>query len=278
MTRTVDTAIAQAREAGVARLDAQLLLAHVLGRDRAWLIAHGDHVLDDTRHGAYAAAVERRSDGEPLAYLTGEREFRGLSLAVDRRVLVPRPETEHLVDWALERLAEVGGGGPVDVIDLGTGSGAIALALGAERPQARIVATDASAAALEVAACNARRLGQHLQLRLGCWWRAAPPQPRFHLAVSNPPYIAEDDRHLPALRHEPRLALTPEGDGLSALVEIIDGAGAYLHRDGWLLLEHGHDQGEAVRQRLLAQGYREVATRADLAGLPRCTGGRWPGD
>lgn len=277
MTWTVDAALAQGRAAGLARLDAQLLLAHLVGRDRTWLIAHGDHRLDDGLRGAWESALQRRLDGEPLAYLTGVREFRGLPLAVDARVLVPRPETEHLVDWALERLAALGDERPVDVIDLGTGSGAIALAIGAAWPQARIVATDTSRAALEVAAANARRLGQDPLLRQGAWWDAVPAPSRFHLAVSNPPYIAGTDPHLAALRHEPREALTPGGDGLADLFSIIDEAGAHLHADGWLLLEHGHDQHGAVRERLEIRGYRDVDTRRDLAGLPRCTGGRWPG-
>jgi len=187
-------------------------------------------------------------------------------------VLVPRPETELLVEWALECLpAEAA----VDVIDLGTGSGAIALALQRERPLARVHASDASADALAVARGNAQRLGLAVQFVHGDWW--APLQGRrFALAVSNPPYIAGDDPHLPALVHEPRGALTPEGDGLDALRRVVRDAPAHLLPGAWLLLEHGHDQADAVQALLHAAGFEAPQTRADLAGLPRCTGARWP--
>ena len=266
-------ALARARAIGVDRLDVQLLLCHLLQRSRAWLLAHDDAELAPAQAAAFEAALARRAAGEPLAYIVGEKEFHGLALAVSPDVLVPRPETELLVDWALELLA--GQAAPA-VADLGTGSGAIALAVQHRCPAARVTATDASPAALAVARANAERLGLPLQLAAGSWWQALPGQV-FDLVLSNPPYIAGDDHHLAALVHEPRQALTPEGDGLQALRAIVAGAPAHLQAGGWLLLEHGFDQADAVQALLAAGGFREVATRVDLAGLPRCTGGRWPG-
>lgn len=266
-------ALARARAIGVDRLDVQLLLCHLLQRSRAWLLAHDDAALAPAQAAAFEAALARRAAGEPLAYIVGEKEFHGLVLAVSPDVLVPRPETELLVDWALELLA--GQAAPA-VADLGTGSGAIALAVQHRCPAARVTATDASPAALAVARANAERLGLPLQLAAGSWWQALPGQV-FDLVLSNPPYIAGDDHHLQALVHEPRQALTPEGDGLQALRAIVAGAPAHLQAGGWLLLEHGFDQADAVQTLLAAGGFREVATRVDLAGLPRCTGGRWPG-
>lgn len=268
----VRAAIAWARAQGLDRLDAQLLLAQALGRPRSWLIAHDDQVLDGPQQGTFTAAVLRRAAGEPLAYLTGEREFRGLSLAVGPAVLVPRPETEHLVDWALERLA---GRQRPRVLDLGTGSGAIALAIAHERPDAAVHASDLSAEALAVARSNAQRCGLKVQFRQGPWWQPWAGQ-RFDLVVSNPPYIAGADPHLAALRHEPELALTPGGDGLGALQAIAAAAAAHLEPGAWLLLEHGFDQAVAVRALLAAAGLADPETRPDLAGLDRCTGARMP--
>ena len=193
-------------------------------------------------------------------------------LQVGPAVLVPRPDTETLVDWALELLAGIEA---PQVADLGTGSGAIALALKHRYPTAQVCAVELSAAALEVAQANAVRLGLTLEFVQGSWWQ--PLQGRhFHLVVSNPPYIAGHDPHLDALRHEPALALTPGGDGLSALAQIVREAPAHLHAGGWLLLEHGYDQQEAVQQLLTEAGFVAVSTRADLAGRPRCSGGRRP--
>jgi release factor glutamine methyltransferase len=270
----VGAALAQARALGLDRLDAQLLLSQLLQRTRAWLIAHDDTVLSAAQQQAFAAACRRRADGEPMAYLLGEREFHGLMLQVSPAVLVPRPDTETLVDWALELLA-VPLAQAADVADLGTGSGAIALALKHRHPSARVQAVDCSAAALAVARANATRHGLQVQWHLGEWWQPLQGQ-LFHLVVSNPPYVAEDDPHLAALRHEPALALTPGGDGLSALSEIVHGAAAHLHEGGWLLLEHGHEQADAVRGLLAGAGFEAAQTRADLAGRPRCTGGRRP--
>lgn len=265
--------LAEARAHGLDRLDAQLLLGRVLGQSRTWLLAHDDALLTPTQaHVANTLQVRRRA-GEPLAYLLGEKEFHGLSLSVNADVLVPRPDTEVLADWALELLrSEFAGVDIPDVVDLGTGSGAIALAVKNDHAAARVTATDVSGAALAVAHTNVERLALAVEMIEGSWWQALPGR-RFHLALSNPPYIAADDVHLLALRHEPAGALTPGGDGLGALRELAGGAAAHLHPGGWLLLEHGQDQAEAVRGLLRAAGFTDVQTRRDLAGLPRCTGG-----
>jgi release factor glutamine methyltransferase len=268
----VAEALALARSLGVARLDAQLLLAHHLQRSRVWVLAHDEAPLGAEQAAAYRADLQRRAGGEPLAYLLGEREFHGLALHVTPAVLVPRPETEVLVDWALALLA----GRAASVVDLGTGSGAIALALRHRNPAAAVTATDASAAALAVAADNARRHGLAVEFVGGDWWQAVAGR-RFDLALSNPPYVAGDDPHLPALAHEPRSALTPEGDGLAALRRVVADAPAHLEPGAWLLLEHGHDQAFAVQALFAQRGFEAPVTRQDLAGLPRCTGARWPG-
>lgn len=270
----VSDALARARELGVARLDAQLWIAHRLGRSRTWVLAHDDALLPPGEAGAVTAGLDRLAAGEPLAYLRGEREFHGLSLEVDPAVLVPRPDTEVLVDWALQLLAARPTGlQPPRVADLGTGSGAIALAVRAAWPQADVLATDLSAEALGVARRNAARLGLAVEFRHGSWWQPLADE-RFDLLLSNPPYIAEGDPHLRALAHEPQTALTPGGDGLSALRLLARGAPRHLVAGGWLLLEHGHDQAGPVAEALRAAGFDDVQTRTDLAGLPRCTGGR----
>jgi len=267
----IDQALAHAHALGVARLDAQLLLAHGLQRPRAWLIAHDEHLLDPRQQQAFTAQLAQRLAGVPVAYLVGERDFFGLTLAVTPDVLVPRPETEGLVEWALQLLPQAPGPG---VVDLGTGNGAIALALARGAPGSQVVATDASAAALAVARRNAARHGLEVEFVLGDWWQPLAGR-HFGLAVSNPPYIAGHDPHLRALGHEPRSALTPEGDGLAALRCIIDAAPDYLLPGAWLLLEHGHDQGVEVRQLLQRRGFGPGTTRLDLAGLPRCTAAAW---
>ncbi|WP_199873412.1 peptide chain release factor N(5)-glutamine methyltransferase [Ideonella sp. A 288] len=269
---TVAQALAWAQQAGLDRLDAHLLLSHHLGQPRAWLLAHDGDPLPAHTWVAFQSDCQRRADDWPVAYLLGEREFHGLSLQVTPDVLVPRPDTETLVDWALDAR----GAGSAEVLDLGTGSGAVALALAHARPAWRVTATDLSPAALAVARGNAHRLGLAVEWRAGAWWQAVAGR-RFDLVVSNPPYIAEADPHLPALRHEPALALTSGPDGLDALRAIVAGAPAHLEAGGWLLLEHGFDQAPAVRALLHAGGLDDIATRCDLAGHDRCTGGRWPG-
>ncbi len=270
----IQQAIAAAVALGLPRLDAQLLLLHTLGRpahDRAWLLAHDTDELAAAQQSRFLALVQRRATGEPLAYLTGVKEFYGLPLQVDARVLDPRPDTETLVEWALECLREVAA---PRIVDLGTGSGAIALALKHSRPDAQVCAVDASADALAVARANAQRLGLEVAFRHGHW--LAGLDVRFDLIVSNPPYIAEGDPHLAALGHEPRQALTAGADGLDDLRAIIQQAGQCLQPGGWLLLEHGWDQAEAVRALLQAAGFDAVQSRPDLAGIARCSGARAP--
>ena len=273
---TLHQALGQAQREGLARLDAQMLLLHVLGRsphDRAWLIAHDDESLTPEAQAAYAAACQRRQGGEPLAYLTGRKAFYGLELLVDARVLDPRPDTEVLVDWALERLQGVTA---PRILDLGTGSGAIALALAHARPDAQVWAIDASAHALDVARANAARLGLPLRCLQSHWFDALEAGQAFDLIVSNPPYIAAGDPHLAALAHEPLSALASGDYGLADLRAIVAQARSHLHMGGWLLLEHGWDQAQAVQNFLQAAGYAQVHSRPDLAGHSRCSGGQNP--
>lgn len=257
---------------GVGRLDAQLIVAALLDRPRSWVLAHDDVALNPAIAEAAEALLNRRLAGEPLAYLLGHKEFHGLMLAVTPAVLVPRPDTETLVAWALE--TGVCEADAPRVIDLGTGSGAIALALKAARPPWQLVATDASRDALAVAAGNAGRLGLEVQLRCGDWWQAVADDARFDLAVANPPYIPEADPHLAPLRHEPRAALASGTDGLDALRALISAAPRHLNPGAWLLLEHGFDQSAAVRDLLEDCGFSDIDSRFDLAGHIRCTGGR----
>lgn len=255
--------------------EAELLLAHVLHRPRAWLFAHADDPLADDAARDFATLVERREAGEPVAYLTGRRGFWRFDLRVTPATLIPRPETERLVELALERIPQ---GMDVALADLGTGSGAIALALASERARARVVATDASAEALAIAEGNAGELGlRNVEFRQGDWLAPLRGE-RFALIASNPPYIAEDDAHLVQgdLRHEPRSALASGEDGLDAIRIIAREALAHLHPGGWLLLEHGWEQGAAVRAILEAAGWVEVATHGDLEDRDRVTLGRAP--
>ncbi len=273
---SIAQALASARAQGLDRLDAQWLLGHVLQRDSTWLIAHDDQPLADAAAQAYASLCQRRASGEPLAYLLGQVGFHGLTLHVTPAVLVPRPDTETLVDWALALLPTLAAPQP-QVLDLGTGSGAIALAVAHRHAAAVLTATDLSPAALQVAQANAQRLGLAVHWAQGAWWQAVPAGARFDLVLSNPPYIAGGDPHLQALRHEPTLALTPGGDGLEALRQIAAGAPDHLQAGGWLLVEHGWDQAAAVAALLAAAGLTAIAHRCDLAGHTRCTGGRWDG-
>lgn len=267
---TLAQALAAAAALGLARLDAQLLLLHALGRpqnERAWLLAHDAGVLPAAQQNAFLALCERRAAGEPLAYLVGRKEFHGLDLQVGPTVLVPRPDTETLVDWALEILR---GRHAARVIDLGTGSGAIALAIKHQRPDAQVEAVDSSDAALQLASQNAGALGLDVVFRQSDWLKGA--QGRYDLIVSNPPYIAEADPHLPALRHEPASALVAGPDGLDDIRSIVAQAPARLAAGGWLLLEHGWDQAAAVRGLLQAEGLAHAQSRHDLAGIERCSG------
>lgn len=266
----VAAALALARTLAVDRLDAQLLLAHCLGRPRTWLIAHGDDALAADDEARYRQLLTRRAADVPLAYLVGSREFHGLPFAVTPAVLVPRPDTEVLVDWALELIPAER---PAQVLDLGTGSGAIAVALAHARPAWSLTAVDVDRQALAVAARNASELGTTVELEVSDWWQGLRGR-RFDLAVSNPPYIAGDDPHLAQLQHEPRLALTPGGDGLDALRAVVRDAPVHLVPGGWLLLEHGHDQADSVQALLHDAGFSDLQTRLDLAGHTRCTGGR----
>ncbi|MGY8564139.1 peptide chain release factor N(5)-glutamine methyltransferase [Paracidovorax citrulli] len=257
------------------RHEAELLLLHVLGRERSWLFAHATDLVDPGSGQAFAELLQRRLAGEPVAYLLGRRGFWTLDLAVSPDTLIPRPETERLVELALERLPEAT---PLRVADLGTGSGAIALALASERPQARVVATDMSPAALAVAAANARRHGlDNVAFRQGSW-HAPLAGERFDLIASNPPYIASDDPHLARgdLRFEPASALASGHDGLDDIRLIIAGAATHLLPGGWLLLEHGWDQGAAIRALLADAGFVDVATGVDLEQRDRVSLGRRP--
>jgi release factor glutamine methyltransferase len=256
------------------RIDAEILLLHVLGKPRSWLIAHADDVLDMDVQTAYASLVERRVAGEPVAYIIGRRGFWSFELEVTPATLIPRPETELLVELALARLPHDTG---AVVADLGTGSGAIALAIAHERPHARVIATDASADALAVAQRNARGLDiGNVTFTQGDWLTPLAGQ-RFNLIVSNPPYIEATDPHLGQgdLRFEPSAALASGSDGLDAIRRIVDDARANLEVGGWLLFEHGWNQGELARALLLAAGYTEVMTAQDLEHRDRVSGGCW---
>lgn len=256
------------------RLDARLLLQFVTGCTPSDLLAYPERPLTDENAASFAALVARRQHGEPLAYLTGEAGFYGDLLQVSPAVLVPRPETEELVTWALDLLA---GCQAPRMADLGTGSGAIALALAGARPDAQILAMDLSPAAVAVAAANRDRLGRHnVAIHCANWFGDIAADPVFDLIVSNPPYIDAADPHLAGdgVRFEPKLALTDGGNGLSAYVAIVAQAVPRLRSGGWLLVEHGHDQAAAVAQLWAEAGLVQVESRRDLSGNPRMTAGR----
>jgi len=260
------------RSAGIAPIDARVLLCAALGVDDAHLIAHPGQALTDRQRDRYLACVERRRAGEPIAYLTGEREFYSLAFKVTPAVLIPRPETELLVEAALERVPAYV---PFRMLDLATGSGCVAVAIAAHRPRARVTATEVSLDALAVARDNAARHGAGVEFLEGDWFDALAGR-RFEFIVSNPPYVAEGDPHLSQgdSRFEPRAALVAGADGLSCIRLIIAQARAHLEPGGGLLFEHGHDQAERCRALLEQAGYFEVATRHDLAGIERVSGGR----
>ncbi len=250
-----------------------MLLQAALDTDRAWLLAHGNDVLDTAAHKRFETLLIRRLRGEPVAYIIGRREFYGLEFSVTPATLIPRPDTETLVEATLARMAP---GSSCSVLDLGTGSGAIAIAIAAARPQARVIAVDRSSDALQVAQDNARRLNTTNVALLQSDWFSALDSCRFDLIVSNPPYIEADDTHLQQgdLRFEPMSALAAGPDGLDCIRVIVAEAKTHLHPRGWLLLEHGYDQAAQVRKLLLDAGYTEVASLCDLAAIERVTLGR----
>ena len=278
---TCAQALAAARSAGLERLDAHLLLLHALGKpagDRAWLLAHDTDELAQSVAEAFGLLVKRRAGGEPLAYIVGSKAFFGLMLQVDARVLIPRPDTETLVQWSLDLLLTPAIPPMPRILDLGTGSGAIALAIAhtlqAAHRDASVLAVDASADALNVARANAWSLGLDVEFVESCWLRQVKDS--FHLIASNPPYVASADTHLAALAHEPLQALVAGADGLADIRCIVEQAPAHLLPDGWLLLEHGYDQAGRVRELLAQRGFEAVQSRRDLAGIERCSGGQWP--
>lgn len=267
-------AMSRLQQSDSPQLDAQVLLCHALDASRTTLMAWPERELSGQQESAFRSLVEKRQSGTPVAYLLGEREFWSLPLAVSADTLIPRPDTECLVEGALELLTDVPN---PSIADLGTGTGAIALALASERPDARIVATDRSKDALSVAQANARSLGfQNVSFAAGDWCEALPVDVRFHLIISNPPYIRQDDPHLELgdVRFEPRSALVSGQFGLDDLRRIIQQADKYLADKGWLLLEHGYDQADDVCAMLRKSGYKKVATREDLGKNPRASFGQ----
>lgn len=258
----------------LARLDADVLTAHAVGCSRGTLYAFPERPVSAEQARRLADFVRRRQRGEPLAYIVGRREFWSLTLRVDPRVLIPRPETECLVDAALARIGDAA----TRVLDLGTGSGAIALAVAASRPHARVVGVDRDAGCIDAARENAARLGLTATFRESDWFSAFGRDERFDVVVANPPYVADGDPHLErdGLRFEPRDALVAGADGLAALRRIVGAAPNHLVRGGWLCVEHGHDQGAPVRELFRARGFEAVETTPDLAGIPRVTCGHAP--
>ena len=276
------TPAALLRASPLPSLEARILLTHVLGWRHTQLITRSDEALDGSVIEQYRALEARRVAGEPVAQLVGAREFFGLDFEVTPDVLIPRPETELLVETALAAMENIS---RPRVLDLGTGTGAIAVAIASIRPDAQVWALDRSAEALAVATRNAKRLldakrpGGAVDLQQSDWYSSLDAALRFDVIVSNPPYIASGDPHLSEgdLRFEPRGALTDEADGLSAIRKIVAGAPTRLTANGVLWLEHGYDQAEAVRALLTAQGFMQVRSEHDLAGIERISGGRWPG-
>jgi release factor glutamine methyltransferase len=287
MTNEPNPSLAQALLAaqaqGLASKDAQRLMLHTVGRplhDRSWLLTHDQDVLSRPQWAVFQAACERARQGEPVPYIVGSVEFFGLNLVVDPAVLIPRPDTETLVEWALEigqqtahRKAAVADPTALTVVDLGCGSGAIALALKHQQPSWQVRGIDASHDALAVAQANASRLQIDVAFAHSHW--LAYLSGRYDLIVSNPPYIAPGDPHLTALVHEPLSALVAPLDGLDDLRQIIEASPHYLQANGHLLLEHGYDQAAGVRAMLEARGFVAVESRKDLAGIERCSGGQW---
>lgn len=280
MSRTIAVTLQQAAEglaasagdADEARRDSQVILGHVLGVSRAWLSAHRDDILAAPVAAQFDALLAQRQAGIPVAYVVGTREFYGRQFRVTSDVLIPRPETEMLVEEALAHLPL---SAPRSVLDLGTGSGCIAVTIACERPTVKVIAVDASVTALEVARDNAGTLGASVEFIESDWF-ARLPERRFDLIVANPPYIASGDPHLSRgdLRFEPPAALAAGADGLDAIRRIVAEAPGFLLQGGWLLFEHGYDQAVACKDLLLKAGFSRLLSRADLAGLPRLAGGQ----
>lgn len=265
------------QQGSLARLELEVALCHALDCSRAHLLSHPEQQLTCAELKQLSHWAHQLRNHMPLAYLTGEQEFWGLSLSIDARVLVPRPDTEILVECALERLPDAPASTQaraLQALDLGTGSGAIALAIAQERRDVDIHACDISAECLAVAEANSRALGLPISLRLSDWFERIDQ--RFHVIVANPPYIDSADPHLSQLQAEPRAALVAPNHGLADLQAIIERAPAHLHRDGWLLLEHGYDQGMATRELLTNRGFEQVGTRRDLGGNERVSWGQLP--
>lgn len=272
------------RHSQLPRAEARRLLAYLTGQPLTWFMAHGDDPADPDTAARFQALAERRRAGEPLAYLLGQQEFYGRPFAVSPAVLIPRADTETLVETALEQLLllrQQRRAVPLSLLELGTGSGIIAITLALEAPDTEVHAVERSPDALAVAQQNAKALrADNIHWHPGSWWQALASPRRFDLIVSNPPYIAANDHHLQQgdLRFEPPQALAAGPDGLDDLRIIIGGAPAHLNPGGWLLLEHGYDQEAPVQTLLRDAGFADVFTRRDLAGLPRVSGGRWLGD
>lgn len=269
---TIGHALAEAKRQ-IDALEARVLLCHVMRRQAAYLIAHADEALESEQAGAFNALITRRAAGEPVAYITGGREFFGLDFHVTPAVLIPRPETELLVELALARIPE---SSACHVLDLGTGSGCVAISIARRRPKSRVTAIDQSREALALARENARSLDvRNVEFDSGKWFSGLGAR-RFDVVVSNPPYVAEGDPHLMEgdLRFEPPLALCGGRDGLDAIRTIVAEATAHLCADGWLLFEHGSDQASACRTLLLAADFKAVASWRDLSGHERVSGGR----
>ena len=271
-------------DSGLPRAEARRLLASLTGQPLTWFMAHGDDPADPDIAARFQALAERRRAGEPLAYLLGQQEFYGRPFAVSPAVLIPRADTETLVETALEQLTllrQQRRAVPLSLLELGTGSGIIAITLALEAPDTEVHAVERSPEALAMAQQNAKALGaDRIHWHAGSWWQALASPRHFDLIVSNPPYIAAGDHHLQQgdLRFEPPQALAAGPDGLDDLRIIIGGAPAHLSPGGWLLLEHGYDQEAPVQALLRDAGFAEVFTRRDLAGQPRVSGGRWLGD
>jgi release factor glutamine methyltransferase len=264
--------LSRGQDLGLPRLESQILLLHALGRplhDRAWLLAHDIDPLDPSQVSNFESFVARRLQLEPVAYIVGQKEFFGLTLKIDKRVLDPRDDTEVLVEWALACSASFSAS---RFLDLGTGSGAIALAIKSQRPEAHVTAVDASSEALSLARQNAQNLSLDVSFLEGNWLTQVKGQ--FDLIVTNPPYIEANDPHLAKLHHEPLAALVSGQDGLTDIRHIISHSQNHLIKGGWLLIEHGWQQAPAIRALLAAAGYQNVQSKLDLAGIERCSGGQ----